>query len=129
MTHNKHRAAVLAALPGNCNHVAEVTGFGRTTIWRWLTDLHTNGEAHVDSWSRSDSGGPFIPCYTPGSGVDAICKIKPMSEAQKARRHRKKAKRDGSWEDRLAKQRAKYWANKAKTRRDPLVAALFGMAA
>ncbi|MFZ3286573.1 MAG: hypothetical protein WA191_06955 [Telluria sp.] len=124
---NLNRKAVLAALPGDFRRVMAETGIGRTTAWRWLNDLHQSGECHIQAWARVDSGGPFRPSYSPGPGEDAICMIKPYSQAQKSRRHMKRAKKSGEWEDRKARQRAIYWADRALANRDPLVAALFGV--
>jgi hypothetical protein len=66
--------------------------------------------------------------YTAGAGVDAPCKLKPLSEAQKSRRYRKKARKDETWDLRNARIRARAWADRALTHRDPMIEALFGPA-
>lgn len=101
------------------------TGLGRTTIWRHLKDLHEAGECHISGWQRVDNGGPPMPIYKAGPGKDKPCTLKPYTEAQKSRRYRRKARKNGSWEDRLSKQRARHHADKP-ARRDPIVEALFG---
>lgn len=119
---------MLAALPGDQNQVREATGLGKTTVWRWLKSLHEAGESHITGWARAPGGGPFLATYAAGAGVDVVCKIKPLSEKAKQRRHQKKAKADGRWDERAARERAKYWAKRALTHRDPMIAALFGPA-
>ena len=125
VTTQSRRAVVLAALPGNLNTITASTGLGRTTVWRWLKDIHQAGESHITSWSRTEGGGPFLPTYTAGPGADAKCKLKPLTQAQKTARHMAKAKRDGRWEFRAAAQRARWAADRANYKKDPLMAALF----
>lgn len=128
---NANRALILDVLveqPGDFHYVMSKTGLGKTTVWRWLTDLHECGDIHITSWKRTDGGGPFVATYTAGAGADARCKIKPYSEKQKQRRHQLKAKADGRWEERAARERARYWADRALTHRDPMIAAFFGPA-
>lgn len=124
---NANRAAVLAALPGDFRQIMTATGIGRTTVWRWLADLHSAGECHIVRWDRVDGGGPFRPSYAPGAGKDAPCKIKPYSQKEKSLRHRRRAKKSGEWEDRNKRQRARYWADRAiKQPQNPFSALFIG---
>lgn len=95
------------------------------TVHRWIKDLQASGQAHVGSWRRCAGGGPPIAVYHAGAGVDVACRIARYTEAEKARRFRRRARRDGDWEDKLRAMRARYWAGKVP-KRDPMVAALFG---
>lgn len=119
------RAEVMAALPGTAKSIETSTGRGKTTVWRWLKDIHDAGECHIVKWSRCELGGPFVAHYVAGPGVDAVCRLRPFTEAQKSARYRRKARADGSWLDRLARVRSRYWANRPK-RRDPMIEAFFG---
>lgn len=125
---SRNRALILAALPGDLHDVGRTTGLAKTTVWRWLTDLHRKREIHIVKWHRADGGGPYVPTYSPGPGVDAKCNLTALSQAQKSRRHRAKAEKDGRWEDRKARARALYWADRALKHRDPMIEALFGPA-
>lgn len=118
----------MEALPGNCHEVRAKTGLAKTTVWRWLTELHADGACHITGWHRTENGGPYTATYSPGPGVDVKCKIKPYSDAVKSRRHMKKAKADGRWMDRQARERAMYWADRALKVRDPMIEAFFGPA-
>ena len=123
MTRRAYRAVVLAAMPGTEAEIKEKTGLGRTTIWRWINDIRAAGECHITSWQRTD--GAIAARYTAGPGTDRS-PIKPLTLAEKSRRYRAKARKSGAWSHNLAQMRAVYWADRAKTQRDPLVAALFG---
>lgn len=116
------RQLVVDALPGNLHTIMAATGLSRGAVWRWLKDIHQAGGVHVAKWSRTPGGGPFLAWYEAGPGVDAECKLKPLTTAQKSRRHRVKAKQDGRWDFRLAAQRAKWAADRANYQRDPLMA-------
>ncbi len=119
------RADVLAALPGTAPEICASTGLAKSVVWRWLGLLREDCECHVGGWVRVPGGGPFQARYVAGPGVDAICRLRPFTEAQKSARFRRKARSNGSWLDRLAQVRGRYWANRPK-RRDPMIEALFG---
>lgn len=119
------RELVKAGLPGTPTAVLRKTGLGRTTIWRHITALHEQGECFISGWQRCEYGGPATPIYSPGPGKDKPCTLKPLTEAQKSRRYRRKARKNGTWEDRLKQQRARHHATKP-ARRDPIIEALFG---
>lgn len=116
------RRLVADALPGNPADIAASTKLARTTVWRWLKAMHQDGECHVAKWMRNPQGGPFLPVYAAGPGVDAVCALKPLTEKQKSRRYRAAARRDGRWEDRNARVRARWRADHADYQRDPLMA-------
>lgn len=123
MTRQANRALVLAAMPGTEAEIKAKTGLGRTTIWRWINDIHEAGECYISSWARTE--GAIAAHYTAGVGKDKAA-AKPLTIKQLSARYRAKARKSGEWAHRLAQQRAKHWADKAQTNRDPLVSAFFG---
>lgn len=119
------RDMVIAALPGSRMQVMAKTGLSKGTVCRWIKDLHAGGLVHIVNWKRP-AKGPFMPIYAAGAGVDAVCKLKHFTTAEKATRYRGKARNNGTWAERTRQQRGRYWAGKAAERGDPLVNALFG---
>src|SRR5690625_2951187 len=117
----RYRTVVLSALPATSRDIHNQTGLSRVTIWRWITDLHRAGEIHIESWVRGGTPGPWLPVYAPGEGRDAR-KPAPKTDAQVSRAYRARARRSGEWEHRLARQRARYWAGRARA--DPMLVAL-----
>jgi hypothetical protein len=120
------RDMVKAALPGTPPEIMATTKLARTTVWRHLKDLLEAGECHIaPEWKRTAGGGPFVPTYAAGEGVNAPCKLKPFTEAQKSRRYRSAARKDGRWQLRLAATRDRWAADHRTFAHDPLLAALF----
>lgn len=117
----------IAEKPGNLPQLEARTKLGKTTVWRWVTDMHEAGEVHITLWTRTRDGGPFKATYSAGPGVDAPCNIKPYSEAQKSKRFYKKVKEK---RDELRHVRAAALANadRMSKTRDPIIEALFGPA-
>ena len=102
---------------------------GVTTIWRWIETLHKGGPqlVYISGWERTKDGeGQPTPVYSLGSKKDVPNRFKPMTDKEKAAKRRKMQRKDNSWEEKLARDRAKYWAKKAPPARDPLTAALYG---
>lgn len=128
------KQAVLDAVkakPGNLDALVLKSGLAKTTVWRWITAMHEHPdpgqrEVHVVKWEFPEQGGRPVGTFAAGPGEDVPCEIKPMSVAQRSKRHMKKAKKDGRWADRLARQRAVHWADRALKVRDPMIEALFG---
>lgn len=123
-----NRAVMVAAItekPGNLPQLQKRTGLAKTTVWRWVKELHDNDEVHITGWTRVREGGPFKATYSIGKGDDLPCSILPYSEAQKSRRFQKK-KREEKAEFRAARDRAAKAADLAAQRRDPMIEALFG---
>lgn len=122
---NRYRDMVLAAMPGTRGEIEARTGISKVCVWTWVKALHEAGECHISGWNRVERG-PFTPTYSPGPGKDKPCTLKPYTPAQIAKRFVRRAKEDGSWDVRKARERAKYRADKAAANGDPLVQALFG---
>lgn len=118
--------AELALRPGTVADLAERTGLAYNTVWRHIRDLHAAGECHITpEWKRTQHGGAFVPTYAAGPGVDAPCRLKPFNSAQLSKRYRTKKRKDGSWHELLALNRARWAAKRASFTKDPLLAALF----
>lgn len=118
---HRYRDVVRDALPGTWRDIHQRTGLGRTTIWRWLTHLHAAGDIHIAGWLPGGTPGTWLARYAVGAGRD-VPKPTPLTEAQKSRAYRARARRDGDWQERLARQRARYWTRRARA--DPLLVAL-----
>lgn len=118
------RAVVLAALPATQVQVQRKTGLGQATVSRWLSDLKAAGEIHVGGWRRAKVGGPFAAFWKPGPGTDVPCNLQPLTSAQRSeRRHNRRKKQEAA--DRA--DRSARLAAAMVVRRDPLVAAFFGV--
>lgn len=117
---------VVDSLPGTAPDIAARTRLGRTTVWRWLKRLHAAGKTHIVAWRRTPGGGPFVPLYVAGRGVDVRCHLKPFNVKQRSHRYHFRTRTDGRWLDMLSRMRARYWMDKrVDFRSDPLLAALF----
>jgi len=122
------REAVLAALPGTHAEIHAATGVSLAAVTRWLAYLRDNRQAHIGDWKRSEKcPGISVAIYHPGPGADVRCRLKRSTQKDRDRRSRETRRKNGDWDDVLARRRAAYWRDKAP-RRDPLTAALFGAA-
>lgn len=123
------RRAVLDALkkPGNQGQVETRTKLAKTTVWRWVTELHAAGEIHIVGWRRTKGGGPFMTTYKAGAGKDKPCPIVPYTEAEKSKRYHDR-KREERAELGQARAQALAWADRALQVRDPMIEAMFGPA-
>lgn len=124
MSRDRYKWVVLQSLPGTMAEVRDKAGLGLPTIHRWMKVLRAEHKAHIGGWHRNEKGGPFSAVYHAGPGEDQPCTLEPIPQTEVCRRFRERARKDGRWEFRQARERAKYWAN--NPRQDPLVAALFG---
>ena len=118
--------AELALEQGTVADLAKRTGLAYNTVWRHIKAMHEAGECHITpDWKRTPGGGAFVPTYAAGPGVDAPCRLKPYTTAQLSTRYRRKRRKDGSWQELLALNRARWAAKRASFKKDPLLAALF----
>lgn len=123
------RKYVLEAMPGTPKELREKTGFASRTITYNVKRAMAAGECHISKWKRSDGKGGFQPVYASGPGENAVCKLKPWTDAEIGKRTWKKMKQDGRADIRLAHDSARYYAKKAERHgfiADPLQAAFFG---
>ena len=84
-----------------------------------INKLRVQGVVHIQEWRRS--GNVMVAVYRHGIGTDAV-KPKPMTAQERLKRWRAKESLDDH-AFRMAKERAKKW----KIKRDPLVAAFYGV--
>lgn len=121
------RARILAAMPGTQAEIRAAAAVSQATASRWCTHLLDCAECHIGGWlpNPSPTGGPPMAIYHAGPGANVACPFKPLTQRERDRRSRRARRRSGAWEDVKARERARYWADKAPAR-DPLTAALFG---
>ena len=110
MTH-KGKLAVIAALPGTTSSIMGKTGIKESSVRRWLNICQAEGALHIGEWLRS--GGNFQAQYVAGPGVNADCKLRTRTNAQHSKQFRKRARLDGRYQDILAQERGKWWADSA----------------
>lgn len=106
-----------------------MTGLSGATVCRHLKTLRDRREAHIADWrkpAKVNGCAPWAALYRLGACSDKP-RPKPLTQAQRWRQARVEMQKTGDWEDRLARQRARYWKAKPAAR-DPLVAAMFGPA-
>ena len=120
------RAAIIAALPGSQKQIVERTGFVKSTVSRHIVALHHQHEIRIYAWARQKGCGPYSPEFEKGSGPDVPCDLQPIPETVRAKKMRDKRRRTGEIEEDKAKARARYHANRASYKNDPLMAALYG---
>jgi hypothetical protein len=84
-----------------------------------INRLRQQGVVHIQEWRRS--GNVWVAVYRYGIGTDAA-KPKPLTAQERLKRWRAKESLDDH-AFRMAKERAKKW----KIKRDPLVAAFYGV--
>ena len=101
------------------SELAELTGIGINAMHAYLADMMSQDLIHIHSWQRNSPGSPS-PVYAFGKGKNAE-KPKPMTNAEKKRKHRKCA--DVREAEAMQKR-----ARRIKPYRDPVTAALFGQA-
>lgn len=125
------RRIILAAMPATVPKIAEATGMPQTSTLRIVKALYDEGKCHEGGWQRA-ARGLAAAIYHAGEGQDQPCRLKKFTPAQKDKRHRRKLKTDPAlsekYEAKMAKDRSRYWDKKATTRRDPMIAAVFGPA-
>ena len=126
-----NRDKILAALRNGdkCQSdlIAEL-GIGLATVSRWMEDILARKEAHVRRYKVLPNGGPVISVYRFGPAPAGFRAKRPKikTDAERTRKSRAAMRRNGEWQDVLARRRADYWKKKA-VKRDALTTALFGV--
>jgi hypothetical protein len=110
--HNREHE-LLAHMPATRRKLIEQTGIPVRTAYSMLKRMHETGEIHVAGWDRTENGGPFVQIWQSGPGTDAYCQLQPFTTAQIWQRHKRKIRKSGELEDKLAANRARYHADKA----------------
>ncbi len=95
--------AVLRAMPGTLQGMADQTGIPKSTIKRWVRQLRAVGWAHVGRWINTPFG-PKYAIFQAAQGRDAK-KPKDKSKKQIVDDSRAKARKDGRYDFYLARQR------------------------
>lgn len=127
--HNTSDALILAALPATAGQLNASLPLHPGTISKRLTALHREGRIHIGAWLRvreGEKGAHWVRLYAAGPGVDAPCTFKKKTRAQINAAFIARARASGRLDAIAAKKRARWWIEKARRQRDPLVAALFG---
>ncbi|MDB5937508.1 MAG: hypothetical protein JWQ01_4852 [Massilia sp.] len=125
-----YRSLVFAALPGAIIDIMAKTDICQRTVQMWVRTFRTEKVARVIRWRRPAVSGDFVPIYGAGSGPDAECKLKPYyANSQSAWKRRKSIATDEQRDIMRRRARTYKQLRAAAKRRDPLVAALFGVRA
>lgn len=124
----KNIALVLSALPATQHEVAQRTGLAQSTVSRNMAVLVAREEAYLSSYTRPS--GPtynFTAIYSPGKAPRGFTAKVPdrMTQAERTAKYRKRARKDGTWEDVLAQQRSYHWRTRTP-QRDALTTAFYG---
>jgi hypothetical protein len=104
---------LLEHMPATRRGLIEITGMPTKTAFNVIKRLHEGDRIHVIGWERTPGGGAFIQIWQAGPGVDAYCQLQPYTQSQIWARHKKKIRKSGELEDKLAAKRARYHADKA----------------
>jgi hypothetical protein len=96
---------LLRAMPATRTELREKTYISRSSVTRALKAMHEAKWCYVGGWVRSDGCGPHLPVYFAGPGKDKPCKLKPTTTAERQKKCRAKAVKDGRRELQLAKDR------------------------
>lgn len=107
------RSDVLAAMPGTATEIHDKCTVQRSCIVRMIRILRDSNQCHIGKWKRSvgPDGGPILPIYVAGPGVDAK-PLKRLPQSAYCARYRKRHPEIDAL--RQAAKRGKYWADKAR---------------
>lgn len=125
-----YRDLVFAALPGAIIDIMASTEICQRTVQMWVRTFRAEKVARIVGWRRPAICGDFVPIYGAGSAPDAVCKLKPYYANSQSAWKRRKSIATGEERD-LMRLRCRTYkqVQAAGKRRDPLVAALFGVRA
>lgn len=110
-------------MPGTRKEVTIRSGVSSSSVGLWLRTFHRAGEAHIGAWYRSDGGGSFQPVYVAGAGKDARPPV-AYTDLENNLRSRIRRRKDGRVEDRNARLRARYYANRAAKKKNDWLGSL-----
>lgn len=109
---------LLRLMPATRTELRENSFISRSSVTRTVKALHAAGWCHIGCWRRSDGFGPHLPVYVAGKGKDAPCNLVATSNAERTRKSRAKAVKDGRRELQLAKDRLRKKVNRL-SKKDP----------
>jgi hypothetical protein len=122
------RADIIASLPGSIAEIIKRSGYSLATVSRNIAMLRAEKEIHIARWGKPPKAGRFYAVFAVGSAPDAP-RLEPVSNNERMAKVRRIRKETGAIFEYRAKQRGRYHAKRATYRRDPLLAALYGVAA
>ena len=76
------------------------------SVTRLVKGLHERGEIRITGWKRNLGGGPSVPVYTAGPGLNRTCTLHYRTGAEWSKLTRERAKKSGQHEINAAKKRA-----------------------
>jgi len=126
MIHRNVREFVYASLPGTKAEIAARAGVSDSAVSRWVNRMHNAREVYISDWRKHVGGGPDVPVYSVGNEPDAANRLKKLTKKQIQKRYIAKAREDGRYDKVMARDRSRYWKDRATKQGDPLVSALFG---
>lgn len=122
---------ILAALkkaPATQTRIIERTGLHKTTLMKHIKLMRAAKEIYVCDWKPHSRRGPPMAVYAVGSLPDVPCKLPKLSKHEVYIRYRDRHANTEKEDQKKARDRLRWWENKASKVGDPLVAALFGRA-
>jgi DNA-binding transcriptional ArsR family regulator len=110
----------------------ELSGISIASVSRHISRLRDEGKVVVIRYlpATAERKHPIAMLRYYPNGTDRADAAWPEASTnmERCRAYRDRMRKSGDWEDTKARRRASHWANKAPAR-DPLTAALFGVAA
>lgn len=122
----RRKLAITRILPATYAQVVEKTDMDLQSARRTIREMRRLGLCHIGDWQRAIVRGKFSPIIHAGPGEDVKCELVALTDLEYSRNYRARVKGTDAGDRRLAKDRNRYWKNKAITVGDPLVFALFG---
>lgn len=78
--------------PFTTQNLVEVSGLGKTCVYRFLRTFHAKSVVHISGWEKDSAGRVCVPVYTLGRGKDVKRKIKSKAETNREYIERKRMK-------------------------------------
>lgn len=121
---------IKAELPGEAKQIAERLGVPHRSVIEWLRKKRdaTPKEVYIRKWRKPDGKGKNVPTYALGSRPDAQCELARLSRKVVYQRWRDKAEKTGAMDRVRARQLARYYEGRAKSRKATWASALGVMA-
>lgn len=126
---NRERILALLQTGDKCqSDIVNELHLGLSTVSRWVEDILKLNQAYVRRYKVPPNGGPLIAFYRAGAAPEGFKPWRPKAKTDRdrTRTSRKARRKNGEWDDVLARQRAAYWKDKP-AKRDALTAAFFGV--
>jgi hypothetical protein len=117
---------IKAELPGECNAIAAKLEVTPEAVRHWIKKRRdaTPKQVYVKGWRRPSGKGRFIPIYALGDKPDVECKLEPTPRSVIWQRYRARLQSSGEIDVVRARQLARYYANRAKSKPNTWLGAL-----